>query len=249
MNSFNQTNPVENYQNILKNIQESGEKLQKLKEKSGKLIVQLIQNPVLNRLFISNIALIKKYFALQIQLNTILKKTTGFIPFSSKYYNYVIGLNQDILLKITTLDAIIQSGDSNKIQSYINSLSNAEMGGIYLSLGDQIRNATANGLNKLADNVRNFDPNKIITQAQSGLESLQANLQSGVNNLTTKISEITPSAPPLEPPSYEEATRIPQSAGGQDLFNNIYHPQLNRWVSINSKEGVDALLKYAYYNT
>ena len=71
------------------------------------------------------------------------------------------------------------------------------------------------------------------------------------NVVPGKLKLTTPSAPPLEeePPAYSEAIKMPQYGGGsQKSFNKIYHPELNRWVSTNSNDGIDALLKYAYYN-
>ena len=283
MNSFNQTNPIVNYKDLVKNLQNIGNNIQTTKGKLINLLIQLLQNPKLKPLVINNIALINKYLTIQIKINTTLKKTFEFIPYIDKYYNFIIDLNQNILIKITTLKAILESGDNTKIEEYINSFSNVEMGSIYMTLGDKVRGITADSLDQIADNVRTFDPAKFIKTAQSSLENLQSTLKDQVSGLKDRFNTITqptapqPTAPPLEEDipstpaahtlihfenpeghkparlntpsllSYETVSKPSiQTAGG--IFNKIFHPEYNRWVDTRSVAGIDALLKYAYYN-
>ena len=205
MESFNQTNPIDNYHNLVKNLEETGAKIEKLKIKIGKIVIQLIQNPTLNKLLMNNIALIKKCFNLQIQLNISLKNYFGFIPLSSKYYDFVIHLNQNMLLKIITMETIFKSANAEKIQKYIDSFTNLEMGSMYGSFGTKLLGVTADGLNKLSDIIRNFNPKSFIKDAKSGLESLQTNLQKQVGDLTQKVAENTPQPIPMETTETMEA--------------------------------------------
>ena len=283
MNSFNQTNPIVNYKDLVKNLKNIGDKIETTKGKLINLLIQLLQNPKLKQLVVNNISLINKYLTIQIQINATLKKTFDFIPYIDKYYNFIIDLNQNILIKITTFKAILETDDNTKIEQYVNSFNNVEMGSIYMTLGDKVRGITADSLDQIADNVRTFDPAKFIKSAQSSLENLQSTLQHQVSGLKDRLNTITqstapqPSAPPLEediPPtptahklihfentegqkaarlqtpsllSYETVSKPSiQTAGGK--FNKIFHPEYNRWVNTRSVAGIDALLKYAYYN-
>jgi hypothetical protein len=250
MESFNQTNPIDNYNNLVKNLEETGAKFEKLKIKIGKIIVQLIQNPMLNKLLMNNIALIKKYLNLQIQFNISLKNYFAFIPLSYKYYDFVIHLNQSILLKIIMMETICKSRNAEKIQKYIDSFHNTEMGSIYGIFGNKLLGATADGLNKLADIIRNFNPKSFIKDAKFGLETLQTNLQKQVGELSQKMPETTAESPTglntnLE---NEQFVELPPQTGGDTRFNKIYHPEIKRWVAAKSPEGIDALLKYTFYH-
>jgi hypothetical protein len=257
MESFNQTNPIDNYNNLVKNLEETGEKFQKLKIKFGKIVVQLIQNPVLNKLLMNNIALIKKYLNLNIQLNISLKNYFAFIPLSSKYYDFVIYLNQSILLKIIIMETICKSRDAEKIHKYIDSFHNTEMGAMYGSFGNKLLGITADGLNKLSDIIRNFNTNSFIKTAKSSLETLQTNLEKQVGELSVKVTE-TISIPKIittEIPTdlnsnieTEQFVELPQQNGGKKPFHKIYHPEIKKWVVVKSYEGIDALLKYTYCN-
>ena len=258
MESFNQTNPIDNYNNLVKNLEETGAKFEKLKIKIGKIIVQLIQNPTLNKLLMSNIALIKKYLNLQIQFNISSKNYFAFIPLSSKYYDFVIHLNQSILLKIIMMETICRSRDAEKIQKYIDSFHNTEIGSMYGSFGSKLLGVTADGLNKLADIIRNFNPKSFIKDAKSGLETLQTNLQKQVGELSQKVSETTTELPtkiineiPTSLNTNLENGQVvelpPQIGGGQTPFYKLYHPEMKKWVITKSPEGIDALMKYTYY--
>jgi hypothetical protein len=283
MNSFNQTNPISNYRDLVQNLQNIGNNIQTTRGKLINLLIQLLQNPKLKPLVINNISLINKYLTIQIQINTTLKKTFKFIPYIDTYYNFIIDLNQNILIKITTLKAILETSDNTKIEQYINSFSNIEMGGIYMTLGDKMRGITADSLEQIADTVRTFDATKFIKTAKSSLENLQSTLKDQVSGLKDRLNTITqptspqPSAPPLEEDiqpipeghklihfenpeghqpsrlntpsllSYETISKPSiQSAGGK--YNKIFHPEYNRWVDTRSCAGIDALLKYAYFN-
>ena len=285
MNSFNQTNPIVNYTDLVQNFQNIGNNIQTTKAKLINLLIQLLQNPKLKPLVINNISLINKYLTIQIKINMTLKRTFEFIPYIDKYYNFIIDLNQNILMKITTLKVILETGDNTKIEQYINSFNNVEMGSIYMTLGDKVRGITADSLEQIADNVRTFDPSKFIKTAKSSLENLQSTLKDKVSGLKDRLNTLTPpqpsapqpSAPPFEediPPiptahklihfenaqgqtpvrlnkpsllSYETVSKPSiQTAGGK--FNKIFHPEYNRWVDTRSVAGIDALLKYAYYN-
>jgi hypothetical protein len=46
----------------------------------------------------------------------------------------------------------------------------------------------------------------------------------------------------------EQITNDNTNQKGGTKFKSIFHPELNRWVNIKSSNGIDALLKYAYYN-
>jgi hypothetical protein len=246
MNSFNQTNPMDNYHDIIKNFEELGNNIQKIKEKLSIILQQLLQNPQIKNLIINNISLIKQYFAIQIQLNTILKEKFNYIPYINKYYDYIINLNQNLLLKITTFVAILETEDNIKIQQFINSLTNVEMAGIYLTFGDRLKDITAHSLETIASHIRNFNTDEFIKETQHKLENIQNTLQTKItdlsttiqNNMNDNITGITHG---------EDIQSIEIQKGGKK-FKNIYHPELKKWVNIKSTKGIDALLKYAYYN-
>jgi hypothetical protein len=245
MESFNQTNPIDNYNKLVKNLEETGVKFEKLKIKIGKIVVQLIQNPTLNELLMNNLALIKKYLNLQIQFNISLKNYFAFIPLSYKYYDFVIHLNQSILLKIIMMETICKSRDAEKIQKYIDSFHNTEIGNMYGFFGSKLLGLTADGLNKLADIIRNFNPKSFIKDAKSGLETLQTNLQKQVSELSQKVSETT-GIPKDVNHNFEndQFVELPSQNGGRTSFHKIYHPEIKKWVIVKSPEGIDALLKY-----
>lgn len=249
MNSFNQTNPMDNYHDIIKNFEEIGNNIQKIKEKLSIILRQLLENPQIRNLIINNISLIKQYFAIQIQLNTIFKEKFNYIPYINKYYDYMINLNQNLLLKITTFAAILQTEDSDKIQQFINSLTNVEMAGIYLTFGDRLKDITAHSLETIASHIRNFKTDEFIEQTQHRLENIQNTLQDKITDLSTIIKNNIPENTNTNEDTdiHENNESINIQKGGKK-FNTIYHPEFKKWVYIKSTKGIDALLKYAYYN-
>jgi len=248
MNSFNQTNPIANYHEIIKNLQDLGNNIQKIRTRLAIILQQIMENPEVKKLIINNIGLIKQYFAIQIQLNYLLKEKFKYIPYSNKYYDYIINLNQNLLIKITTFNAILQTGDNVKIQQYINSLSNIEMGGIYLTFSDRLKDITANTLENIANNIRHFNSEQFINETIKGLENIQNTLQTKLHMLSNQIQNnstlVTPNIPTETITDISE--QINQNGGHK--YNSIFHPELNKWVDIRTKYGIDALLKYAYYN-
>jgi hypothetical protein len=248
MNSFNQTNPIANYHEIIQHLQDLGNNIQKIRLRLGIILQQILENPEVKKLIMNNIGLIKQYFAIQIQLNNLLRDKFKFIPYSNKYYDYIINLNQNLLIKITTFAAILETGDNVKIQQYINSLSNIEMAGIYLTFGDRLKDITAFSLEKIAHNIRHFNSEQFMKETKSKLENIQNTLQTKLqilsdtiqNNSNTNVSNDNISDKIPE-------TNTMNQEGGKKL-NTIFHPELKKWVNIRSTYGMDALLKYAYYN-
>ena len=285
MNSFNQTNPISNYNEIILNLQDLGNNIQKIRERLTIILQQLLQNPEIKKLIINNIGLIKQYFAIQIQLNTLLKEKFNYIPFSNQYYEFIINLNQNLLIKITTLAAILQTGDNEKIEQYINSLSNIEMGGIYLTFGERLKDITAYSFEMIANKIRTFKPNELLDQTKNGLQNIQNILQHKLDsvsnqlqntmkrheaitndnmnepitndNMNEPITNDTMNEPitndnmnePITNDNMNEPiTNDNTNQKGGRKFKTIFHPELNIWVNIKSRNGIDAMLKYAYYN-
>jgi len=257
MNSFNQTNPMANYHDLIKNFEDLGNNIQKIREKLSIILRQLLENPQIRNLIINNISLIKQYFAIQIQLNTIFKDKFNYIPYINKYYDYMINLNQNLLLKITTFAAILETEDNVKIQQFINSLTNIEMAGIYLTFGDRLKDITAHSLETIASHIRNFNTDEFIKQTQHKLENIQNTLQDKITDLSTIIKNNIPENNNTENNNTEntntentntENTKSIEIQKGGKKFNTIYHPEFKKWVKIKSTKGIDALLKYAYYN-
>jgi hypothetical protein len=251
MNSFNQTNPIANYEDIIKNLQDLGNNIQKIREKLVIILQQILQNPEIKKLILNNISLIKQYFVIQIQLNTILNQKLTYIPYVNKYYEYIINLNQNLLIKITTLAAVLETGDNLKIQQYINSLTNMELGGIYLSFGDRLKEITAHSLETMASKIRKFNTTDFLDQTKIGLDNIQNTLQNKISGLSSQLQNAINSSNLIEKSKENDdinTESIEVQKGGGNKFNSIFHPQVKKWVNIKSPHGIDALLKYAYYN-
>jgi hypothetical protein len=174
------------------------------------------------------------------------------------------------------METICKSRDAEKIQKYIDSFHNTEMGSMYGSFGSKLLGVTADGLNKLADIIRNFNPKSFVKDAKSGLETLQSSLQKQVGELSQKVSETValsneipttisneiPTTISNEIPTKisneipttintnlenEQFVEFPTQNGGRTPFHKLYHPEIKKWVIVKSPEGIDALLKYTYY--
>jgi len=266
MNSFNQTNPIENYNQLLENIDETKIKLKKIKKKLAKLIVLIQKYPQFNIMFINIIGYYKKYMGLLITINNNLKKSFEFIPFSNKFYDFYLTIYQNIFIHIIEFEALYKTKNEVKIQAYIDSISMEDFQYLFYFAGG-FQDKMADFLNLFSNKVRTFDSDVFKEELMEYLENLQHVIIEQINNLgkqsdnkpsATKPNASLPPQKPLPPtptavatdakkPPQKPLQRVKKGGSSNDSiqFEKIFHPEKNEWVRVKSLQGMNVLLKYA----
>jgi hypothetical protein len=249
MNSFNQTNPIENYNQLLENIDQTKIKLKKIKKKLAKLIVLIQKYPQFNIMFINIMGYYKKYLGLLITINNNLKKSFEFIPFSNKFYDMYLSIYQNILIHVIEFEAIYKTKNEVKIQAYIDSISIEDFPYLFYFAGSSgdFQDKMADFLNLFSNKVRTFDSEEFKKELMEYFENLQNIIIEQINNLGKQVNT-TPanvSLPPNKPLPPTPPVKKGGASNDANKFKKIFHPEKNAWVNVNSLQGMDALLKYA----
>jgi hypothetical protein len=247
MNSFNQTNPIENYNELVENVKETKQKLKKIKKKIGKLIVLMQKYPQIYIITLNIIRYYKKYWGLLISINQNLKKTFEIIPLSGKFYDFYIDIYQTILLKIVEFEIIFQTRDETKIQAYFDSISFDDFDYLFSMFGSEgasnLQKLFADKLELLSGKIRTFEKDAFVEEMKANLKKLQKYVIEQINQLgeVQKKQTAEPSAPPQKP-----LPPIPNQGGGEaTAFQTIFNPEKRQWVRLHTEEGLAVLRKFA----
>jgi hypothetical protein len=207
MNSFNQTNPVENYNELVENVKETKQKLKKIKKKIGKLIVLMQKYPQIYIITLNIIRYYKKYWGLLISINNNLKKTFEIIPLSGKIYDFYTDIYQNILLKIIEFEIIFQTKDEAKIQAYFDSISLNDFDYLFNVFGSDgsanLQEQFADKLNLLSGKIRTFEKDAFVEEVKTNLKKLQKYVMDQINQLgegeKKQPDPLPASGPPKKP--------------------------------------------------
>lgn len=221
MNSFNQTNPIENYNELVENVKETKQKLKKIKKKIGKLIVLMQKYPQIYIITLNIIRYYKKYWGLLISINNNLKKTFEIIPLSGKFYDFYTDIYQNILLKIIEFEIIFQTKDEAKIQAYFDSISFEDFDYLFnmfrLDGGStNFQEQFANKLDFLSGKIRTFEKDAFVEEVKTNLKKLQKYVKDQINQLGEVDKQPEPPAPapaPVSGPPKKTLPPMPKKGG------------------------------------
>lgn len=248
MNSFNQTNPIENYNELVENVKETKQKLKKIKKKMGKLIVLMQRYPQIYIITLNIIRYYKKYWALLISINNNLKKTFEIIPLSGKFYDFYTDIYQNILLKIIEFEIIFQTKEEAKIQAYFDSISLFDFDYLFKMFGAEegsvkFQELFADKLDLLSGKIRTFEKDAFIEEVKTNLKRLQKYVMDQINQLgeVEKKQPAPASGAPKKP-----LPPVPNKMGGgqASAFQTIYDPEKNEWVQLHTPRGLTVLSKF-----
>lgn len=219
MNSFNQTNPIENYNELVENVKETKQKLKKIKKKIGKLIVLMQKYPQIYIITLNIIRYYKKYWGLLISINNNLKKTFEIIPLSGKFYDFYTDIYQNILLKIIEFEIIFQTKDEAKIQAYFDSISFDDFDylfNMFGSDGGSLQKQFADKLDFLSGKIRTFEKDAFMEEVKTNLKKLQKYVMDKINQLgeVDKKQPELPAPTPVSGPPKKPLPPPPQKGGG-----------------------------------
>lgn len=257
MNSFNQTNPVENYNELVENVKETKQKLKKIKKKIGKLIVLLQKYPQIYIITLNIIRYYKKYWGLLISINNNLKKTFEIIPLSGKFYDFYTDIYQNILLKIIEFEIIFQTKDEAKIQAYFDSISLDDFDYFFNMFGSDtstnLQEQFADKLDLIAGKIRTFEKDAFVEDVKTNLKKLQKYVLDQINHLgevQKKQPDPSPQPAPASGPPKKLLPPLPNKGGGKaTAFQTIFDPEKREWVRLHSVEGLHVLRKFADQST
>lgn len=177
MDSWNQTNPIENWNELLRNINNTKIKLDETSEKTKEVFLNLLNNPQIKNQTIKMLEVLEFYYKQQIDINQFLSEKVKSIDRVSQYYLLFVKMNQYLKNLVVELKNSIEKGEIDKINSWMNRFYSFDylfkkyMGNFAISLIDQIKTFIKNiqaeeqfggGINDPYNYIFDFDRKKWV---------------------------------------------------------------------------------------
>ena len=189
MQSFRQSNPVDNINELQENVELTKERLLELDKRLYDQIPLMLEIPPIRQLVIVNLELILKYFKLQITLNKFLNKKTGKLPILSYYFKFIIDLNSKYQLQIEKMMDILKNEEIENYDQIIILIKMYSLPFYIYVLGNNIPKLTSKdiclSITKNFDDLT-LDPEKI----KEGLKSMSEKIQSQITDLESNVTDI-----------------------------------------------------------
>jgi hypothetical protein len=189
MQSFRQSNPVDNINELKENIELTRERLLELDKRLYDQIPIMLEIPPIRQLTILNLELILKYFNLQITLNEFLNTKIGDIALTSYYFKFIIDLNNRYQFKIEKMIDILKNEKKEQYSEIIDLIKMYSLPFYFYVLGMNMPKLTAKdiciSLTKDIDNIT-LDPEKI----KESLKSMSEKIQSQINDMQDNVSNV-----------------------------------------------------------
>jgi hypothetical protein len=119
MQSFRQSNPIDNINELQENIALTKERLLELDNRLYEQIPLMLEIPAIRQLVILNLELVLKYFNLQIKLNEFLNVKMKDLIIATYYFNFIIDLNNRYKIKIERMLDILKNEKKEKYNEII----------------------------------------------------------------------------------------------------------------------------------
>jgi Skp family chaperone for outer membrane proteins len=189
MQSFRQSNPFDNINELKENIELTRERLLELDKRLYDQIPIMLEIPPIRQLTILNLELILKYFNLQITLNEFLNTKIGDIALTSYYFKFIIDLNNRYQFKIEKMIDILKNEKKEQYSEIIDLIKMYSLPFYFYVLGMNMPKLTAKdiciSLTKDIDNIT-LDPEKI----KESLKSMSEKIQSQINDMQDNVSNV-----------------------------------------------------------
>lgn len=189
MQSFRQSNPIDNITELQDNIQLTKERLEELDKRLYDQIPVMLEVPAIRKLVVLNLQLVLKYFKLQITLNQYLNKNIGNSMISDFYFKFIIDLNMRYENKIEKMIDILKNEKKEQYQDIIDLIEMYSIPFYFYVLGENIPKMTAKdiciNLTKNIDDMT-LDPDKI----KEGLINMSDKIQSKISQIESNVSDV-----------------------------------------------------------
>ena len=200
MQSFRQSNPIDNITELQENIELTQERLMELDKRLYDQIPVMLEIPPIRQLVILNLQLVLKYFKIQITFNEFLNNKVGDLAIANYYFKFIIDLNNRYELKIEKMLDILKNEEKEKYNEIIELIKMYSLPFYLYVLGNNIPKLTAKdiciSLTKNIDNIT-LDPEKI----KQGLTAMSEKIQSQITKMETNVSDIVSQ---IEVPEFED---------------------------------------------
>lgn len=189
MQSFRQSNPIDNLNELQENIELTQERLQELDKRLYDQIPLMLEIAPIRQLVILNLELVLKYFKLQITLNEFLNKKVGDLPIANYYFKFIIDLNNRYELKIEKMLEILKNKEKEKYIEIVDLIKMYSLPFYLNVLGNNMPKLSAKdiciSLTKNIDDLT-LDPEKI----KQSLTSMSEKIQSQITKMETNVSDL-----------------------------------------------------------
>jgi len=189
MQSFRQSNPIDNITELNDNIELAKERFEELDKRLYDQIPVMLEVPAIRKLVVLNLQLILKYFKLQITFNQYLNKNIGSSMISDFYFKFIIDLNMRYENKIEIFIDILTNEKKEQYQDIINLMKMYSIPFYFYVLGENIPKMTAKdiciNLTKDIDDMT-LDPEKI----RAGLINMTEKIQSKISQIESNVSDV-----------------------------------------------------------
>ena len=276
MQSFRQSNPIDNINELQENIELTKERLLELDTRLYEQIPLMLEIPAIRKLVILNLELVLKYFNLQIKLNEFLNLKMKDLIIATYYFNFIIDLNTRYKIKIERMLDILKNEKKENYNEIIELIKMYSLP-FYLSvLGTNMPKLSAKdiciSITKNIDDI-NLDPEKIkqaltnmSDKIQTQISSMETNVSDMVRNIEipkidqveSKMNEFRESvnsnvdqlSQGVKPKSQNKLRNISKRnlIGGysRPTFHRIYDPVNDKWVKTKSARGINLINTYVF---
>ena len=274
MQSFRQSNPIDNITELQENIALTKERLLELDNRLYEQIPLMLEIPAIRQLVILNLELVLKYFNLQIKLNEFLNVKMKDLIIATYYFNFIIDLNNRYKIKIERMLDILKNEKKEKYNEIIELIKMYSLP-FYLSvLGTNMPKLSAKdiciSITKNIDDI-NLDPEKIkealttmSNKIQSQITSIESNVSDMVQNieipeinevgkklneytdsLKSNVTQLSQGVKSKSQPKLRNISKRNLNGGySRTSFHTIYDPVNNKWVKTNSTRGINLINTY-----
>jgi hypothetical protein len=274
MQSFRQTNPIDNINELQENIDLTKERLLELDNRLYEQIPLMLEIPAIRKLVILNLELVLKYFNLQIKLNEFLNVKMKDLTIATYYFNFIIDLNTRYKIKIERMLEILKNEQKENYNEIIELIKMYSLP-FYLSvLGKNMPKLSAKdiciSITKNIDDI-NLDPEKIkealttmSNKIQSQITSIESNVSDMVQNieipeinevekklneytdsLKSNVTQLSQGVKSKSQPKLRNISKRNLKGGySRSAFHRIYDPINNKWVKTKSARGINLMNTY-----
>ena len=274
MQSFRQSNPIDNINELQENIALTKERLLELDNRLYEQIPLMLEIPAIRQLVILNLELVLKYFNLQIKLNEFLNVKMKDLIIATYYFNFIIDLNNRYKIKIERMLDILKNEKKEKYNEIIELIKMYSLP-FYLSvLGTNMPKLSAKdiciSITKNIDDI-NLDPEKIkealttmSNKIQSQITSIESNVSDMVQNIEipeinevgkklneytdsvkSNVTQLSQGVKSKSQPKLRNISKRNLNGGyNRTSFHTIYDPVNNKWVKTNSTRGINLINTY-----
>jgi hypothetical protein len=171
MDSFNQTNPIYNYNQLVENINNTIKSWNQFKETFSKKLPIFIENLKIRELLLLNISLIIDLLKIKINIGELVSKYIKMLPLLDKVIPYFENLDLYLLKQLEKAHQFLTDNDANKLVQMLNEINPLSVG----ILGT----ISTNFLPKI-ENI-NTILNTSTQNIENGLEVMSKNLKDQIN--------------------------------------------------------------------